>query len=299
VSGTQAFSLKFEHNWGGDRKFRFGFKCHLHPVDTNQNELSRVYFNNTLVQGYNFTNKTALKTTLSLPVTQLLRTNNLEILFHTRSEENSQAGTTGYCPGSWDSYLTWSGYQGQGQLSDLPHVFLQPGQLIVDTRQALCCYSLFPGSCQPSWSATSFPQLVASQSIKDWSSLQDQSNKPPNWLLAIPPRATFPSQCVLIKVFLKPRSIKRLLKAQPTDPFGILQYFSYKGPTVCSLGGAGSKMAETLGQALTLAPLWQVSLMEMYYSNRLRASANLGSRQSHTPGYLPRGKKLANCSATL
>jgi len=47
-----------------------------------------------LVQGYNFTNKTALKTTLSLPVTQLLRTNNLEIFFHTPAVKKSQAGTT-------------------------------------------------------------------------------------------------------------------------------------------------------------------------------------------------------------
>jgi len=95
----------------------------------------------------NFTNKTALKTTLSLPVTQLLRTNNLEILFsHTCSEENSQAGTTeAIVQVHGDSYLTWSGYQGPtGQLSDLPHVFLQPGQLIVDTRQpALLAASLF------------------------------------------------------------------------------------------------------------------------------------------------------------
>jgi len=54
VSGTQAFSLKV---WlgtaGGSKRFRFGFKCHLHPVDNQNERLTPKSFNNTLIQGYN------------------------------------------------------------------------------------------------------------------------------------------------------------------------------------------------------------------------------------------------------
>ena len=267
VSGTQAFSLKFDlaQLGGRPKNLDLVLNATFTPVDTNQNEhlTAQVYFNNTLVQGYNFTNKTALKTTLSLPVTQLLRTNNLEILFsHIRSEENSQAGTTeAIVQVHGDSYLTWNGYQGPtGQLSDLPHVFLQPGQLIVDTRQPalLAAAAYFLGVVSRLGQQPVFPQLVAAQSIEDWSSLpNNQSNKPPNWrLLAIPPQeATFPSPVRLNQSFFEiynPVNQKRLLKAQPTDPFGILQYFSYKGtPTVwLSWWGLEAKMVETLGQAL-------------------------------------------------
>jgi len=52
------------------------------------------------------------------------------------------------------------------------------------------------------------------------------------------------------------RSIKSLLKAQPTDPFGILQYFSYKGtPTVLSWWGWKQKWLKHLAAWVTLTLL--------------------------------------------
>jgi hypothetical protein len=267
VSGTQAFSLKFDlaQLGGRPKDLDLFLNATFTPIDSKQGDrlTAQVYFNNTLVQGYNLTNQTALKTTLSLPAAQLLRTNNLEILFsHTRSEENSQVGTMGaIAQVHGDSFFTWSGYQGPtGQLSDLPHVFLHPGQLIVDTRQPalLAATAYFLGVISRLGQQPVFPQLVASQSIKDWSNLpKDQSNKPPAWrLLALPPQeATFPSPIRLNQSFFEiynPLNQQRLLKAQPTDPFGILQYFSYKGtPTIwLSWWGLEAEMAEKLGQAL-------------------------------------------------
>jgi len=76
-------------------------------------------------------NKTAPKTTLSLPVTQLLR-NLREILFSTPAENLKQDNGSQSCMG-FLSNLELSGTT--VQLSDLPHVFLQPGQLIVDSNQ--------------------------------------------------------------------------------------------------------------------------------------------------------------------
>lgn len=267
VSGTQAFPLKFDlaQLGGRPKDLDLVLNATFTPVGGKQGDhlTAQVYLNNTLVQAYNLTDKTVLKTTLSLPGTQLLRSNNLEILFsHIRSEENSQLGTTGetIIQVHGDSYLNWNGYEGPtGQLSDLPHVFLKPGQLIVDTRQPalLAATAYFLGVTSRLGQQPVFPQLIAAQSIKDWSNLPQQNNKPPAWrLLALPPQmASLPAPVRLNQSFFEiynPVNQQRLLKAQPTDPFGIMQYFSYKGtPTLwLSWWGLKAEMAELLGQAL-------------------------------------------------
>jgi len=103
---------------------------------------------------------------LSLPVTQLLRTNNLEILFsHTRSEENSQAGTTGAIVQVMGFLSNLSGYQGPLSWAICPMSF---SSLIVDTRQPalLAATAYFLGVVSLGQQPV-FPQL-ASQSIQDF-----------------------------------------------------------------------------------------------------------------------------------
>jgi len=82
---------------------------------------------------------------------------------HTPSEENSQAGTTEAI--EVHGILDLGGYQGPtGQLSDLC-LSLQPGQLIVDTRQpALLATAYFLGVVsrlgQPVFSSTGSHQSI-------------------------------------------------------------------------------------------------------------------------------------------
>ena len=268
VSDTQSFPLKFDlaQLGGRPKNLDLVLNATFTPVDGKQGErlTAQVYLNNTLVQTYNLTDKTTLNTTLSLPVTQLLRTNELEVLFsYAPSEGTSQARPTGELTIQvhGDSYLSWNGYQGPtGALSDLPQVFLQPGQLIVHINRPplLAATAYFLGVVSRLGQQPVFPQLVASQSIKNWSNLpNDQTNKPPAWrLLALPPQeVSLPAPVRLNQGFFEiynPVNQQRLLKAQPTDPFGILQYFFYqKTPTLwLSWWGLEAEMTETLGQAL-------------------------------------------------
>jgi len=118
---------------------------------------------------------------------------------HTRSEENSQAGTTeavtvfmGFL-----SDLEWlSGTQGQERSAPC---LLQPGQLIVDNKPI--AYSLFPGVVTVGQQPV-FPQLVAAQSIKDWSSLPKTRAINSGLVATFPPQEAHISfSSVLIKVF--------------------------------------------------------------------------------------------------
>lgn len=267
-AGTQSFPIKFDLAQLGGRPQNLDLVLNttFTPVYGQQGErlTAQVYLNNSLVQSYNLQDKTVLKTNLSLPTNQLQRTNNLEVVFaYAPNEGNSLNKTAGeiIVQIDGDSFLTWNGYQGpSGTLSDLPHVFLQPGQLIVDTKKPalLAASAYLLGAISRLGQQPIFPQLIESASIQDWANLpNDRTNQPPAWrLLAISPQATaLPAPVHLNRGLFEiynPVNQKRLLQAQPTDPFGILQYFSYQNtPTMwLTWWGLEPTMAEQLGQAL-------------------------------------------------
>ncbi len=267
-AGTQSFPIKFDLAQLGGRPQNLDLVLNatFTPVYGQQGErlTAQVYLNNTLVQSYNLQDKTVLKTTLSLPTNQLLRTNNLEVVFaYAPNERNTEARPAGeiIIQVDGDSFLTWNGYQGpSGTLSDLPHVFLQPGQLIVDTKRPalLAATAYLLGAISRLGQQPVFPQLIDSSSIQDWSNLpKDPMNRPPAWrLLALAPQTvSLPAPVRLSQGLFEiynPVNQKRLLQAQPTDPFGILQYFSYQNtPTLwLSWWGLEPGVAEQLGQAL-------------------------------------------------
>ncbi len=267
-AGTQSFSLKFDLAQLGGRPQSLDLVLNstFTPVYGQQGErlTAQVYLNNTLIQSFNLQDKTVLKTNLALPTNQLQRTNNLEVvLAYAPSEGNSNANASEeiIVQIDGDSFLTWNGYQGPtGTLSDIPHVFLQSGQLIVDTKKPalLAATAYLLGAISRLGQQPVFPQLIDSQNIQDWSNLpKEQTDRPPAWrLLAISPQATsLPAPVQLNRGLLEiynPVNQKRLLQAQPTDRFGILQYFSYQNtPTLwLSWWGLEPVMAEQLGQAL-------------------------------------------------
>lgn len=267
-AGTQSFPVKFDLAQLGGRPQNLDLVLNatFTPVYGQQGErlTAQVYLNNTLVQSYNLQDKTVLKTNLALPTNQLQRTNNLEVVFayapNEGSSENKPLGEM-IIQVDGDSFLSWSGYQGAtGTLSDLPHVFLQPGQLIVDTKKPalLAATAYLLGAISRLGQQPVFPQLIDLQNIQDWSNLpKDQTNRPPAWrLLAISPQAAkLPAPVQLHQGLFEiynPVNQKRLLQAQPTDPFGILQYFSYQNtPTLwLTWWGLEPAMAEQLSQAL-------------------------------------------------
>lgn len=268
AAGTQSFPIKFDLAQLGGRPQNLDLVLNatFTPVYDQQGErlTAQVYLNNSLVQSFNLQDKTVLKTNLSLPTNQLVRTNNLEVVFAYAPNEGNgkfrQAGDM-IIQVDGDSFLTWNGYQGStGTLSDLPHVFLQPGQVIVDTKKPalLAATAYMLGSISRLGQQPVFPQLLESQNIQNWSNLpKDKTDRPPAWrLLAISPQAvSLPSPVRLNQGLFEiynPVNQKRLLQAQPTDPFGILQYFSYQNtPTLwLTWWGLDPAMAEQLGQAL-------------------------------------------------
>lgn len=268
-AGTQSLPLKFDLAQLGGRPQNLDLVLNttFTPVYGQQGErlTAQVYLNNTLIQSYNLQDKTVLKTTLALPTNLLQRTNNLEVVFaYAPSEgggENKPATGEIIIQLDEESFLSWSGYQGPtGTLSDLPHVFLQPGQLVIDTSRPslLAATAYLLGAISRLGQQPIFPQLVDAASIQDWSNLpKDQLDRPPNWrLMAIAPQTyALPAPVRLnegtFEIF-NPVNQKLLLQAQPTDPFGILQYFNYQNtPTMwLSWWGLEPAMAEQLGQAL-------------------------------------------------
>ena len=268
AAGNQGFPLQFDlaQLGGRPKNLDLALNTTFTPVYSKQGErlTAQVYLNNTLIQSYDLTDKTVLKTNLSLPTTQLRRTNNLELVFsYAPSEASASNQSTGevIIQVHGDSYLTWNGYQAPtGELSDLPHVFLQPGQLIVDTeRPALIAATAYLlGAISRLGQQPVFPQLVDAASIQNWSDLpKNKDTNPPAWrLLAIAPQqVSLPAPVHLNQGFFEiynPVNQQPLLQAQPTDPFGILQYFFHqKTPTLwLSWWGLEAEMAERLGQAL-------------------------------------------------
>lgn len=268
-AGTHPFPVQFDLAQLGGRPQNLDLLLNatFTPVYGQQSErlTAQVYLNNTLVQSYNLQDKTVLKTNLSLPTNQLQRTNNLEIVFaYAPGEGNSDARPPVgeiIIQVDGDSFLTWNGYQGPtGTLSDLPHVFLQPGQVIVDTKKPslLAATAYLLGAISRLGQQPIFPDLIGAHTIQDWSNLpKNQSDQPPAWrLLAISPQATaLPAPVHLDRGLFEihnPVNQRRLLQAQPTDPFGILQYFSYQNtPTLwLTWWGLEPAMAEQLSQAL-------------------------------------------------
>ncbi|PSM48679.1 hypothetical protein C7Y66_13355 [Chroococcidiopsis sp. CCALA 051] len=267
-AGTQSLPLQFDLAQLGGRPQNLDLVLNatFTPTYGQQGErlTAQVYLNNTLIQSYNLQDKTVLKTTLALPTNLLQRTNNLEVMFAYAPNEGGGANKpTGEVIVQLDreSFLSWSGYQGPtGTLSDLPHVFLQPGQLVIDTSRPslLAATAYLLGAISRLGQQPVFPQLVDAASVRDWSNLpKDQLDRPPTWrLMAIAPQThALPAPVRLnegtFEIF-NPVNQKLLLQAQPTDPFGILQYFNYQNtPTLwLSWWGLEPAMAEQLGQAL-------------------------------------------------
>lgn len=267
-AGTQSFPLKFDLSQLGGRpqNLDLALNATFTPVYGQQGErlTAQVYLNNTLIQSFNLQDKTVLKANLALPTNQLQRTNTLEVVFaYAPNESNGDNKSTAevIIQIDGDSFLSWNGYQGPtGALGDLPHVFLQPGQLIVDTKKpALLAGSAYLlGAISRLGQEPIFPQLLDASKIQDWSNLpKDQMNRSPSWrLLAVSPQAAaLPAPVRLNKGLFEiynPVNQKRLLQAQPTDPFGILQYFSYQNtPTLwLTWWGLEPAAAEQLGMAL-------------------------------------------------
>lgn len=267
-AGTQSFPLKFDlaQLGGRPKNLDLVLNATFTPVYGQQGErlTAQVYLNNTLIQSYNLQDKTVLEANLSLPTNQLRRTNNLEVVFAYAPKEGSSptrpAGEV-IIQVDGNSFLTWNGYQEPtGRLSDLPHVFLQPGQAIVDIKQPalLASTAYLLGAISRLGQQPVFPQLTDAQNVKDWSNLpKSQTDKPPAWrLLALSPQAvSLPTPVRLNQGLFEiynPVNQQRLLEAKPTEPFGILQYFSYQDtPTLwLSWWGLQPAMVEQLGQAL-------------------------------------------------
>jgi cellulose synthase operon protein B len=264
--GTHWFRLPFTlaQLGGRPKDLAVRLKATFTPVNGAQGERlsAQVYFNHTLVQTYNLTDKTRLRETLSLPLTQLWRNNHLEILFsHDPAEQECQVGFPGFTAQiHGDSLLTWNGYQGPtGDFDDLPHIFLAPGQVIVDSQQpvSLVAAASLLGLISRLGRQAIQPDVVVAEGNGDWSSLpKNRQGQLPAWRLFVsaPGRTSFPAPVRLgesLEIF-NPLNQRRLLKAYPSDPLGVLQYFVYQGiPTLwLSWWGAGADLAAELAQAL-------------------------------------------------
>ena len=234
------------------------------PVNGRQGEQlsAQVYFNNTLVQTYNLTDATQLQDTLFLPLTQLHRDNDLAIVFtYIPIAEHCSSGPPPFTVQMHgDSYLTWNGHQGAtADFIDIPHIFLQPGQVIIETEHPalLAGIAYLLGMISHLGRQPVLPELLAADTIQDWSNLpQGRTDHPPAWrLMALSPgRAALPAPIRLNHDFeiYNPINQHRLLRARPTEPLGVLQYFLYQGvPTLwLSWWGANEQLAAQLGQAL-------------------------------------------------
>jgi cellulose synthase operon protein B len=234
------------------------------PVNGRQGEQlsAQVYFNNTLVQTYNLTDTTQLQDTLFLPLTQLHRDNDLAIVFtYIPIAERCSSGPPPFTVQMHgDSYLTWNGHQGATEdFIDIPHIFLQPGQVIVETEHPalLAGIAYLLGMISHLGRQPVLPELLAADIIHDWSNLpKGRTNHPPAWrLMALSPdRAALPAPIHLNQDFeiYSPINQHRLLKARPSEPLGVLQYFAYQGiPTLwLSWWGANEQLAAQLAQAL-------------------------------------------------
>lgn len=265
--GAQAFRLNFDlaQLGGRPKDLTLSLNSTFTPVEPARGERlnAQIYLNGNLIQTYNLGDQTKLRDTLALPAAKLRRSNNLDIVFtYTPSEGSCQAAptnTTIQIDG--DSNLSWSDYQGPtGDLSDLPHRFLQSGQVIVDFKEptlfASTAYLL--GVISRLGRQPVLPQLIDAKTIGDWSNLpKDQTGKAPDWrLVALAPQKTpFPAPIHLEQQSFEiynPLNQQQIFKARPTDSIGILQYFSYQQtPTLwLSWWGPQAKMAEELSQAL-------------------------------------------------
>jgi hypothetical protein len=285
--GTQGFRVPFTlaQLGGRPKELTLMLKATFTPVDAKQGERlnGQVYFNHTLVQTYNLTGETHLQGMLSLPASLLRRNNHLDVLFtHTPTERECQNGPAGFTAQlHGDSYLAWNGERGPTEdLDDLPHVFLPPGQMIVETQQPalLAGAAYLLGVISRLGRQAIQPELLAAESLGDWSSLpQSRQHQSPAWrLLAIAPgRIGFPAPIRLEQSFeiYNPINQRRLLRAHPADPIGILQYFPYQGvPTLwLSWWGTGSELATELAQALANP---QLALASQLSGNVVTASGS-------------------------
>jgi cellulose synthase operon protein B len=263
--GTHRFHLPFTlaQLGGRPKDLAVRLRATFTPVDGAQGERlsAQVYFNHTLVQTYNLTGKTHLRETLSLPLTQLRRDNHLDILFsHDPTDRECQVGFPGFAAQiHGDSLLTWNGYQGAtGDFDDLPHIFLAPGQVIVESQQpvSLASAASLLGLISHLGRQAIQPDVVVEGNGERSSLPKNRQGQLPAWRLFVsaPGRTSLPAPMRLgesVEIY-NPLNQRRLLKAYPSDPLGVLQYFVYQGlPTLwLSWWGAGADLAAELAQAL-------------------------------------------------
>lgn len=266
-AGTHTFPITFDLAQLGGRprgNLALVLKSVFTPVDREAGDrlTAQIFFNNVLLKTYNLSDRSQLDETLFLPGTELRRTNTLDLQFvYEPGEGNCVVGPRDLTiQVQGDSYLSWNDYQPPtGDLEDFPHVFLAPGQVILDLEQpaliASTAYLL--GTMSRLGREPVLPEVVAATTLSNRSQLPARSNgKRPTWrLLALPPEpVTFPAPIRLGQQFqiLNPRNQDALLKAEPTTPIGLLQYFSAQGvPTLwLSWWGTQPQVVEKLSRSL-------------------------------------------------
>ena len=284
--GTQSFRVPFTLGQLGGRPKELAvvLKGTFMPVDGKQAERlhAQVYFNHTLVHTYNLTGEMHLQEKVSLPAPLLRRHNHLEVLFtQTPSARDCQIGLKGFTAHlHGNSYLMWNGYQGAIEdLDDLPHIFLPPGQMIVETQQPalLAGAAYLLGVISRLGEQAIQPELVVAESLGDWSSLpKGRQQQSPTWrLLALGPNRTgLPAPIRLVQTFeiYNPTNQRRLLEARPPDAIGMLQYFPHQGVPTLWLSWWGTSSESATGLAQTLANP-QITLASQLRGNLVTASA--------------------------
>jgi hypothetical protein len=265
--GTHEFRLPFTLAQLGGRPQSLSvlLRAAFTPVDGAHGErlTAQVYLNSILLETFDLNGQTSLRQTVALPTRLLRRNNALQILFvYTPIGGHCNRGPSAFTVQMYDdSGLNWTGDQGPSDdLDDLPHVFLTPGQLIVDTQQpiSLAGAASLLGTISRLGGRAIMPEVVTAQAVEDWATLpKNRAHQSPPWrLVALPPgRISFPAPVRLGESFeiYNPVDQRRLFKGRPADPVGFLQYFVHQGvPTLwLSWWGAGEALA--LGLAQTLA----------------------------------------------
>jgi cellulose synthase operon protein B len=265
--GTQTIDVPFSLAQLGGRPndFVVNLRATWTPINLDLKErlTAQVYLNDTLVETYNLSETTKLDETLVLPATQLNSNNNLSVVTaYVPAEGNclvSPTEMTFQLHG--DSYFSWTGYQQPvGNFSDLPFLFgRQAGQVVADISQpdALAAAAYLVGTVTRIARQPLMPQLVDARQVQDWANLPREGNLPAWRLIVSPPEQTA-SLSAPVRLqdgfqIYNPTSQQRLLTVDPTEPLGILQYFSYQDKPTLWLSWWGGQPQTATRLAASLA----------------------------------------------
>jgi cellulose synthase operon protein B len=264
--GTQTIDVPFSLAQLGGRPNDFvaNLRATWTPVNQDLKErlTAQVYLNDTLVETYNLSDTTKLDETLVLPAAQLNSNNNLSVVTaYVPAEGNclvSPTEMTFQLHG--DSYFSWTGYQEPvGNFSDLPFLFSRrAGQVVADISQpnALAAAAYLVGAVTRLSRQPLMPQLVDARQVQNWEDLPREGDLPTWRVIVSPPEQTsLPAPVRLQDGFqiYNPTNQQRLLTVDPTEPLGILQYFSYQDKPTLWLSWWGGQPQTATRLAASLA----------------------------------------------